>query len=140
MAVLTEGAELHPSIEKLAHAFDIKVATFEMLGGLTEIEFSAYDFVNQVRLPSLSFALPMEIVSGHGTISQLDDAPHIHIHLVTAFRDESAPNGIAVVAGHVARAAAFAVEITFHVYDGHVVTRKLHPVSGLRLWDLPELK
>ena len=137
MGTLTNGEAIHASFAKIANAEKIHAATFEMLGGLTEVEFTEYDFINKTRKPPLVFARPLEILSGQGTISRLNDEPHVHMHLTLSFRDESAPNGIAIIRGHAARAIAFAVEFTLTVYVGVPVNRAMHDGTGLQLWDLP---
>jgi predicted DNA-binding protein with PD1-like motif len=136
MGTLTDDANIHESLTEIARTLNIQTATFEMLGGLHEVEFTAYNFVEQRREPPIVFTRVLEIVGGHGTISLLDNAPHIHLHLVVSFRDENVPHGIAVVGGHVARATAFAVEFTLTVYDGAPVHRAMHARTGLQLWDL----
>lgn len=137
MGTFTNGEVFHEAFAKIAESQNIHAATFEMLGGLMEVEFTEYDFINKIRKPPLVFARPLEILSGHGTISRLNDEPHIHTHLTLSFRDESAPNGIAIIGGHAARAIAFAVEFTLTVYDGLPVNRAMHEGTGLQLWDLP---
>jgi len=138
MGTLTNGEAIHASFAKIANAEKIHAATCEMLGGLTEVEFTEYDFINKIRKPSLVFARPLEILSGHGTISRLNDEPHVHTHLTLSFRDESAPNGISIIGGHAARAIVFAVEFTLTVYDGVPVNRSMHEGTGLQLWSLPD--
>ena len=140
MGTLTNGEAIHAAFAKITNAEKIHAATFEMLGGLTEVEFTEYDFIKKTRKPPLVFARPLEILSGHGTISRLNDEPHIHMHLTLSFRDESAPNGISIIGGHAARAIAFAVEFTLTVYDGVPVNRAMHEGTGLQLWDLPNFK
>lgn len=137
MGTFTNGEAIHDAFAKIANAQNIHAATFEMLGGLTEVEFTEYDFINKIRKPPLVFARPLEILSGHGTISRLKNEPHIHTHLILSFRDESAPNGITFIGGHAARAIAFAVEFTLTAYDGVPVNRSLHEGTGLQLWNLP---
>lgn len=137
MGTITDNLPIHTALAQVALENDIKTATFEMLGGLTEVEFTAYDFVSQTRLPPLVFTRPVEIIAGHGTISQLDNQPHIHIHLAVAFRDKQAPHGISVVGGHTARALAFAIEYTLTSYDGAPIHRAPHPTTGLKLWSVP---
>lgn len=139
MGTITNGEAIHDAFAKIARAHDIHAATFEMLGGLTEVEFTEYDFINKTRKEPLIFKRPLEILSGHGTISRLKDVPHVHTHLTLSFRDESAPNGIAIVGGHAARAIAFAIEFTLTAYDGVPVNRSMHEGTGLQLWDLPNL-
>lgn len=136
MGTLTDNTNVHESLADIARTLNIQTATLEVLGGLHEVEFTAYNFVEQRREPPIVFKRALEIVGGHGTISLLDDKPHIHLHLVVSFRDENAPHGIVVVGGHVARALAFAVEFTLSVYDGAPVHRALHAATGLNLWDL----
>lgn len=133
---LTAGAQVHDAMAEIAQKNNITAATFELLGGLTEVEFAEYDFVNKVRKPPLTWQRPLEIVNGHGTISLLDGLPRVHMHLVLSFRDPVAPNGIAVIAGHCNRAACFAVEFVLTAYDGVPVTRAMHEGTGLTLWHL----
>jgi len=137
MGTLTNGEAIHDAFAKITRAQNIRAATFEMLGGLTEVEFTEYDFINKIRKPPVIFTRPLEILSGHGTISKLNDEPHVHTHLTLSFRDESAPNGISIIGGHAARAIAFAVEFTLTVYDGVPVNRAMHEGTGLQLWNLP---
>ena len=138
MATVTDGALLHDALSDFAKQHDIQTATFDMLGGLHEVEFTAYDFVKQERLLPLVHKGAMEIVAGQGTISMLDDEPHVHIHLALAFRDETATHGIDVIGGHVSRAVAYAVEITLTAYDGAPVRREMDMQTGLKLWYLED--
>jgi len=139
MGTFTNGEAIHAAFAKIATAENIHAATFEMLGGLIEVEFTEYDFINKIRREPLVFARPLEILSGHGTISRLKNEALIHTHLTLSFRNESARNGISVVGGHAARAIAFAVEFTLSVYDGVPVNREMHEATGLQLWSLPAL-
>ena len=136
MGTLTNGEAVHAAFAQIARERNIYAATFDMLGGLTEVELSEYDFVNQVRGESLVFRRPLEILSGHGTISRLNGEPHVHTHLALSFRDPAAPRGIAVIGGHAVRAVAFAVEFTLTVYDGTAVNRAMHAGTGLQLWEI----
>ncbi|NWF70451.1 MAG: DNA-binding protein [Chloroflexi bacterium] len=136
MGTLTDGANVHEALMTFAQQHSIQTAAFDLLGGLHEVEFTAYNFVEQRRELPIIFRRALEIVAGHGTISLLDEQPHIHLHLVAAFRDDNAPHGIAVVGGHAARALAFAVEFTLTAYDGAAVRRAADAQTGLLLWDL----
>jgi uncharacterized protein len=138
MGALTNGEAVHAALTEIAAGLDIHAGAFEMLGGLTEVEFTEYDFIQKIRKPPLTFARPLEILSGHGTIARLDGKPHIHTHLTLSFRDESAPHGIAIIGGHAARAIAFAVEFTLYVFDGAPVHRSPDAETGLNLWNLPK--
>jgi predicted DNA-binding protein with PD1-like motif len=139
MGTLTDNADVHVSLCEVARALKIQAGTFELLGGLSAAEFTEYDFVSRQRKPPLKFERALEIVSGHGTLSELDGEPFVHLHLVCSFRDEAAPHGIAVVGGHAARATAFAVEFTLTAFDGAPVQRALHAGTGLKLWSLSPL-
>lgn len=139
MGTLTEGETLHQAFADIATNLAFTAATFELLGGLTEVEFTAYDFVAKERMPAITHTGAMEIVAAHGTISLLDHQPHVHTHLTVAYRDPAAPNGIAILAGHAARAVVFAVEFTLTAYDGAPVHRALDTATGLNLWHLPPL-
>lgn len=140
MGTLTQGEALHQAFATLAQSLNITAATFDLLGGLTEVEFTAFDFVAKTRLPAITHTGAMEIVAGHGTISLLENQPHIHTHLCVAYRDTNTPSGIVTLAGHAARAVAFAVEFTLTVYEGAAVHRAYDSATGLNLWHLPPLE
>lgn len=137
MGTITDRANVHETLAEMAGANDITTATFELLGGLHLVEFTAYDFEQQKRLEPIVFERAMEIVAGHGTISLLENQHHVHLHLALAYRDEKSETGICVVGGHAAVALAYAVEFTLTAYDGATVHRGEHPGTGLKLWDLP---
>ena len=139
MGTLTDNADVHASLLEVAAHHNIQTATFELLGGLHEIEFRAFDFDSQQRKAPLHFKRALEIVAGHGTIAMLDNKPHVHLHLAVAYQDPESPNGIIVLAGHVAKAIAFAIEFTLTAYDGNPAHRAKHAGTGLMLWDLPKL-
>jgi len=139
MGTITADADIHLALADVAEKHRIQTATFNLLGGLRQIEFRAFDFDSQQRKAPLRFQRALEIVSGHGTIALLDGKPHIHMHLAVAYQDAESPTGIVVVAGHAAKAIAFAVEFTLNAYDGAPVHRTLDEGSGLMLWDLPKL-
>ena len=105
-----------------------------MLGGLEKAVFTEYDLLTKERKPPLTFARPLEMLSGHGTISLLDDQLFVHIHLVVSYQDHG---NIVILGGHAAEARAFAVEFTLHAYDGAPVQRAMHAGTGLRLWAFP---
>ena len=138
MGTLTDGVAVHDALATVAREHNIQTATFEMLGGLNEATFTAYDFNTQTRHAPRTFTRALEIVSGHGTISQLDGKPHVHIHVTLAFQDATQPNGIALVGGHLAHGLAFAVEFTLTSYLGNPVHRQLHDGTGLQLWNPEE--
>lgn len=139
MGTLTDNADVHASLIEVAEKHSIQTATFELLGGLREVEFRAFDFDSQQRKAPLHFKRALEIVAGHGTIAMLDNKPNIHLHLAVAYQEASAPNGIIVLAGHVTKAIAFAIEFTLNAYEGNPVHRSLDTGTGLMLWNLPKL-
>ena len=139
MGTLTDNADIHTSLIEVAEKHGIQPATFELLGGLREVEFRAFDFDSQQRKAPLYFKRALEIVAGHGTISLLDGKPHVHLHLAVAYQDSESPNDIVVLAGHAAKATAFAIEFTLTAYNGNPVQRAKHEDTGLMLWDLPKL-
>lgn len=132
MGTLTDGVNVHEALAETAVSHHILTATFELLGGLHEVELTAYDFVAQQRLAAVVVKRPLEIIAGHGTISQLHGQPHVHLHLALSYRDEA--GNIIVIGGHAARAHAFAVEFTLTAYDGSPMHRAHHAGTGLMLW------
>ena len=139
MGTIIDDANVHESLLEVAEKHGIQTATFELLGGLREVEFRAFDFDSQQRKAPLYFKRALEIVAGHGTIAMLDGKPHVHLHLAVAYQDPDAPNGIVVLAGHCAKATAFAIEFTLTEYEGNPVHRAKHESTGLMLWGLPKL-
>ncbi len=139
MGTLTEDADVHTALLEVAEKHNIQTATFDLLGGLREVEFRAFDFDSQQRKAPLHFKRALEIVAGHGTIAMLDNKPNVHLHLVVAYQDSESPNGIVVLAGHVTKAIAFAIEFTLTAYEGNPVHRSLDTGTGLMLWNLPKL-
>jgi predicted DNA-binding protein with PD1-like motif len=139
MGTITADSDVHNALTEVAEKHNIQTATFELLGGLREVEFRAFDFDSQQRKAPLHFKRALEIVAGHGTIAMLDNKPNVHLHLAVAYQDASAPNGIVVLAGHVTKATAFAIEFTLTAYDGNPVHRSLDTGTGLMLWNLPKL-
>ncbi len=139
MGTITEDSDVHIALAEVAEKHNIQTATFELLGGLHEIEFRAFDFDSQQRKAPLHFKRALEIVAGHGTIAMLDNKPHVHLHLAVAYQDPESPNGIIVLAGHCAKATAFAIEFTLTAYDGNSVHRELDKGTGLMLWNFPKL-
>ena len=134
MGTLVDHADLHQALAEVAEQHQISCATFELLGGLHEVELTAYDFEERKRLPALRWKRALEIISGHGTISQLEGKPHIHTHMTLSFRDETSSQGIQLIGGHVSKAVIFAVEFTLTAYDGNPIQRHLHAPTGLMLW------
>lgn len=139
MGTITENADVHASFIEVAEKHELQTATFELLGGLREVEFRAFDFESQQRKAPLHCQRALEIVAGHGTIFMLEGKPHLHLHLAVAYQDTKAPNGIVVLAGHCAKAVAFAIEFTLTTYEGNPVHRAKLESTGLMLWDLPQL-
>ena len=139
MGTITDDADVHASLLAVAEKHGIHTATFELLGGLREVEFRAFDFESQQRKSPLHCQRALEIVAGHGTIFMLEGKPHLHLHLAVAYQDTKAPNGIVVLAGHCAKATAFAIEFTLTEYEGNPVQRAIHEGTGLMLWNLPKI-
>jgi predicted DNA-binding protein with PD1-like motif len=139
MGTLTEGEELHPAMIRIAKALNVYAATFELLGGLTDIEFSEFNIEQQRHVTIGRLQRKTEIVGGHGTISLLNDEPHVHVHLVVSPGSSLRRPATASYSGHVMRAVVYAVEFTLTCYDGAPVRRAMHPATGLMLWDTPPL-
>ena len=87
MGTITDDADVHTSLLEVAEKYGIQTATFNLLGGLREVEFRTFDFDSQQRKSPLHFKRALEIVAGHGTIAMLDNKPHVHLHLAVAYQD-----------------------------------------------------
>lgn len=138
MGTITDKLPIHDALASVIQANVITTATFELLGGIHQVEFSAYDFERQERGEPIIIERPMEIVAGHGTVSLLDDNIRIHLHMALSYRDATSPTGIRVVGGHVVQALAYAVEFTLTAYEGAPMHRAKHLSTGLNLWHIAE--
>ena len=133
---LTRGADLHGSFARIAKTKNIHAANVFLLGGLSEVTLSAFDFTKGERVDPLTFKGAYEIIGGHGLLSTLDKAPHVHLHLTLGSRAEK---NITVIGGHVVSAKAFAVEFTLLSYEGEGLSRAFDKATGLQLLNLPDI-
>jgi predicted DNA-binding protein with PD1-like motif len=140
MGTLTDGVLLHDSLKAVARKHLIDTATFDLLGGLREATFTPCEFASHTASDPLIIAQPLEIVAGHGTISLMDDDLHVHCHVSASVRNADALYGIAMVGGHVTRAICTVVEFTLTVYDGAPLERITDDTTGLKLWDVPDIR
>lgn len=134
---LTGNANVHDALIAVAEQHQIIAGVVQLLGGLTLVELTAYDFVRKTRYAPHTLEGALEIVGGYATLSLLDDKPHVHWHAMLAYRDQA--NTPHLIGGHCARALAFAVEFTVLAWDGQALARAPHASTGLALWNLPPL-
>lgn len=139
MGAIAGGEMLHGALERIARGHDIAAAVVHPLGGLTEVEFRRRNFLTREDGPPLRISAACEIVAGHATISRQNGRPSVHAHLVVAYADPSAPNGVAVAAGHVNGAVCFAVEFTLLAFDGDGISRAFDAEAGMAVWSAPLL-
>ncbi len=127
--------DLHTALGRLMTEHGIRAGSVQIIGGITDIEFRAFDFTAKVRRAPIIFSGALEIVSAHGHLSYLDGAPHVHLHATV-----TAPHsGVWGAGGHVQRAVAFAVEYIIQAFDGAELVRQFDESTGLWIWDLPEI-
>lgn len=127
--------ELHPALTRIMTEFNVRAGSVKIIGGLTDVEFRAYDFVNKTRRPPIMFSGALEIVNAYGHLSYSEGMPHVHIHATITVPH----SGIWVAGGHVQRAVTFAAEYTLWAYDDGELVRKYDEYTGLYIWDLPEM-
>ena len=136
MGVLKPGSELMASLASEARAHGVLAGTVQFLGGLLSVDLRAFDFDSKTRSGSTRIHGQLEVVSGHGTISELEGEIHVHVHIVAGLNDERSLDGRRLVGGHVQSAEVFAIEFTLLAFDGMPVRRKNDEQTGLRLWYL----
>lgn len=132
---LTGGERVHEALATVATRHAIHAGIVHLLGGLSSVSFTAYDFITKTRHPAQTFEGVLEIVGGHGTISLLEGDPSIHLHLMVAQRD--AHGATFISGGHCSDARAFAVEFVLHAFDQQVFSRVPDELTGLALWHFP---
>ena len=122
------GEEIVERLAVIAEREDIKLASVEALGALSDLTVGLFD-TTEKKYYSNRFQGAYEIVSLAGTISNKDGAFYQHLHM-SAGDDKGA-----VFGGHLNSARISATcELVIDVIDG-VVERKKDPAVGLNLFE-----
>lgn len=126
---LMKGEELITEIRQFCRENDIFLGWFTGLGAVKEVELATY-LHEQKKYESTTLTGSLEIISLHGNITSVDEAPYLHIHMGISTEDNR------MLGGHLNKAVIHPTcEIILYAYEGKV-TRKKDPDTGLNHLDL----
>lgn len=121
------GEEIVTKVAELATKEKIALAHVNALGAVNEITVGVFDTVKK-EYHANTFTGLYEIVSLHGTITEKDGHPYLHLHMSAG--DEQGR----VIGGHLSAAKVSATcEMVVTELDGHV-GRKFSETIGLNLF------
>lgn len=124
------GKDLVASIETLCKTFNIRMATFSVIGAVSSATIGVYDQKQHVHVTFTENA-PMEIISCIGNISLKNDTPAIHAHI--ALGDEHGK----IIGGHLfSDTILFAGDIDVQEITGKPLVRGYDKTTGLMLWNI----
>ena len=128
IARFDRGEEIVAQVRKIAEAENIKLASVEALGALSEFNVGLFDVVEK-KFHGNHFEGAYEVVSLTGTINTMNGEFYTHLHMSAA--DVNAN----VYGGHLVDATISATgEMVIRILDGKV-DRKFSDEVGLNLFE-----
>lgn len=128
IARFDKGEEIVAQVRKIAEAENIKLASVEALGALSEFNVGLFDVVEK-KFHGNHFEGAYEVVSLTGTINTMNGEFYTHLHMSAA--DVNAN----VYGGHLVNATISATgEMVIRILDGKV-DRKFSDEVGLNLFE-----
>ena len=125
---LPHGRDLLQSIELLCRTYDVRMATFTLIGAVSSATIGAYDQTQQVYV-TVKKEIPLEIVACLGNISLKEGNPFVHAHIILS--DEEGQT----LGGHLfSETIIYAGEIHIQELRGDSLTREHDETTGLMLW------
>ncbi len=129
MGKLPHKADLIGSLTEAATANGIRAGAIQVMGALQGAKVGFYDQWSKTYR-ELTFAKPLEIVSGMGNVSLRDVKPFVHLHL--SLSDEEGK----VFGGHAMEGCTvFAAEYIIMPLTGATPLRVFDETTGLYLWE-----
>lgn len=129
MGKLPHKADLIGSLTEAATANGIWAGAIQVMGALQGAKVGFYDQWSKTYR-ELTFAKPLEIVSGMGNVSLRDGKPFVHLHL--SLSDEEGK----VFGGHAMEGCTvFAAEYIIMPLTGATPLRVFDETTGLYLWE-----
>jgi len=126
------GDDLLGYLEDFVTANGIEAAWLSYLGA---VQTAALRYYDQTEREYCDFHIHqhLEVISGMGNVSLLDDKPFIHTHAV--FADASGR----AFGGHVNHGCVvWALEVKIEEFEGPAPIRRFDEPTGLSLWHRPE--
>ena len=129
---LPHDADLLASARDCFARNDLRMGAFMAIGAVKRARVSFYDQARKVYIEE-EIDQQAEILSCIGNISELDGEVFAHAHVVLSFADGTTRGGHLLEGTRV-----FAGELFGFALDGEQLRRAYDPVTGLKLWKLPE--
>ncbi len=127
---LGPGEDLVGSITAYAKIHDIRSASVTLLGAVRSASLRYFD-QHRKDYRDFRIARPLEVTSGIGNISILDDEPFLHAH--ATFSDEDGQT----FSGHINFGTeVFHIEATIQELDGVAPVREMEELTGLMVWSM----
>lgn len=126
---LDPGEEMISTLTKWAKENNIPSAIITGLGAARDVKLGYFD-LNEGKYIEIPVPRHVEIVSLDGSIAQLNNEPHCHIHVTVS------SSGGSTVAGHLFQAV---ISITAELHLTILrepIKRVVDPATGVLLWDL----
>lgn len=126
---LSIGEDIVKSISELCKKEKIHYAQVSGIGAVSSATVGFYSLEDK-KYYSKTFDKPMEMVSLLGNITMNNGEEYLHLH--ASFSDENCN----VFGGHLNQAViGVTAEIFIRIIDGEM-NRRVHPVTGLNIFDI----
>jgi hypothetical protein len=129
---LPHDADLLSATRDCFARHNMRMGAFMAIGAVKRARISFYDQAKKVYGEE-AIDQPAEILSCIGNISELDGEVFAHAHVVLSLADGTTRGGHLLEGTPV-----FAGELFGFALDGEQLQRAYDPVTGLKLWKLPE--
>lgn len=129
MVRLDEGQELLGTLTELARTHGLKAGI--VVSGIGMLRRSRLGYWNGHEYEPMVLDRPHELVALHGSIAEMDGAPHVHLHVGLAGPDHR------MVGGHLLEGTIGVVgELLLESFDDVRFGRTFDPAQNLKLLDL----
>jgi uncharacterized protein len=126
---LDDGQELLATLTELARTHGLRAGI--VVSGIGMLRRATIGYWNGQEYDPMVLDTPQELVALHGSIAELDGAPHVHLHVALAGRDHR------LVGGHLLEGTIGAVgELLLESFEETRFGRRFDPASNLKLLDL----
>ncbi len=127
MGAIEEDEDLLLALCKLAKEQDIRAGRIEILGAVKEANVGYFNYKTK-QFEFTKYRKTLNIVSCHGTFTEKDGEPFVHLHI--SFSD----NDGKMYGGHLTEGTiVYSSEFTIAVYEGDRAVRSYDEITGLNL-------
>lgn len=127
MGYIAEDEDLLLALQKLAKENDIRAGRIEILGAVKEANVGYFNYKSK-EFEFTKYRKILNVVSCHGTFTEKDGEPYVHLHV--AFSDHDGK----MYGGHLTEGTIVkSSEFTIAIYEGDTAKRVFDPESGLTI-------